>query len=156
MKILVFSDAHGNERKMREAIEEHKNAAMAVFLGDGIRQADNVFSDYPSLITMSVAGNCDGMNFISNTANTASFEEEGIRVFLCHGHSFHVKHTLSALEEYAREKGINLALYGHTHIPLETRCEGGIVLFNPGSIAEGSYGIVDLWHGGILCSHGRI
>ena len=66
-----------------------------------------------------------------------------------------VKGTLSALAAAARERGADIALFGHTHLRLERYLpperdgERPLWLFNPGSISrprEGrpSYGIIDI------------
>ena len=43
MKILVFSDSHGNSANMIKAIELHKTSVeLIIFLGDGLRDIDIV------------------------------------------------------------------------------------------------------------------
>ena len=52
-------------------------------------------------------------------------------------HLFGVKRELTALADAARERGAQLALFGHTHVQcLETI--GGVTLLNPG--AAGRFG----------------
>ena len=55
------------------------------------------------------------------------------------------------LLEAAHENGADIVLYGHTHIPRAERLDG-IWFLCPGSIREGSYGIVDITDKGeVLC-----
>ena len=78
-----------------------------------------------------------------------------IRIFCCHGHKYGVKSTLMRLWMRAREKEVSLALFGHTHEPFETVNEG-VRLFNPGSVMQGSYGVIYVERGAVSASHGRI
>lgn len=59
-------------------------------------------------------------------------ELEGVKILLCHGHRYHVKSTLLPLYLAARENGVRLALFGHTHTALLEE-KDGITLLNPGS-----------------------
>ena len=78
-----------------------------------------------------------------------------IRVFACHGHKYGVKSSELSLWLRAKEKEVDLALFGHTHNPYE-RCYEGVRLFNPGSIGQGSYGVIYVEKKGIVASHGRV
>jgi predicted phosphodiesterase len=63
---------------------------------------------------------------------------------LCFQLLFGVKTGLGALKREALRRGVQVVLYGHTHIP-DVRCEDGLYLLNPGSIArKGTYGVVDI------------
>ena len=60
MRILVLSDTHGDFRRLWEIVERHKDdTRLVLFLGDGLREFDDVQTLYPDLIFDCVAGNCD-------------------------------------------------------------------------------------------------
>ena len=59
------------------------------------------------------------------------------------------------LFERAKEKGADIALFGHTHTPFYEYREN-IHLFNPGSVANSEYGIIDITPSGIMCINARI
>ena len=142
MRILVMSDSHGRSSVLYEAIENEPTAAAVIFLGDGLRDAEEVAPIYPDRRFYFVCGNCDPGAF-----NTPSVSEErfgGVPFLLTHGHLFGVKTGLGALKREALRRGVQVVLYGHTHIP-DVRCEDGLYLLNPGSIArKGTYGVVDI------------
>lgn len=71
-------------------------------------------------------------------------------VFILHGHTRGVKHGAEELLCAAKEKCADIVLYGHTHIPKSEYIDNMYVMC-PGSIRDGSYGIVDITDNGILC-----
>ena len=74
--------------------------------------------------------------------------------FYTHGHMYGVKYDLDTLADAAAARGAQVALFGHTHIPLaETR--GRVFLFNPGSCGRcytgaDPYGILTLADGKVV------
>lgn len=154
MKLVVFSDSHGYTKKLETAASMHTDADLFVFLGDGIRDAERVFERFGGIPSTIVKGNCDSL-FSASHLSECTLDLAEARVMCTHGHLYGVKSGLGALCNAAKQKNAALALYGHTHTPLETRTDG-IVMFNPGSVAQGSYGIVYIEKSGVLCSHGKI
>lgn len=154
MKLVVFSDSHGRFAKLEKAASMHPDADLFIFLGDGIRDAERVFERFKDVPAAIVKGNCDSF-FGGDHLSECTLDLADARIMCTHGHLYGVKSGLGALCSAARQKNAAIALYGHTHIPLETKADG-IVMFNPGSVSEGSYGIVYIEKGGILCSHGRV
>ncbi len=157
MKILVFSDSHGAYSNMERAIGAHPDAEMIFFLGDGLRDADRLFDEYKNIPHVAVKGNCD---FSASYGGESYLDEQtvdlgGVRIFACHGHKYGVKSSELSLWLRAKEKEATLALFGHTHQPYE-RCYEGVRLFNPGSIGQGSYGVIYIENKGIVASHGRV
>jgi len=157
MKLLVFSDSHGAVYKMRSAVKNHPDADMILFLGDGLRDADTVFDELPDIPHAAVTGNCD---FTSTYGSETYLSEQtldlgGIRIFMCHGHKYGAKSTQMNLWMRGLEKEASLVLFGHTHEPFEHVIDG-VRLFNPGSIGQGSYGIIYIENASVLASHGRV
>ena len=167
MELLIFSDSHGKHEGMQLAIDRQIGRIDAVaFLGDGLRDADRLFTDGTTLF--SVRGNCDWFADAS-VASELTLNLEEHRLFLTHGHLYGVKGGVGALIARAAELDADIVLFGHTHRPF---CEvvptgsviGGktlsrpIYLFNPGSIggAEASFGTLSFRRDAVLFSHGAI
>lgn len=143
MKLLVLSDIHGNTRAMMRAVDAHNDADAVFFLGDGLRDAEEINEVYPRMRVYRVRGNGDYACFDPLDGLTAF---GGLAVYYTHGHLFGVKSGLEALAGAAASRGADLALFGHTHRPCkEILC--GVTLFNPGAVASGSCGIIRLGPG---------
>ena len=157
MKILVFSDSHGNTSHMEAAIREQGHADLLLFLGDGLRDAETVFARYPEIPHAQVPGNCDF--FASQIPPEMTIEtEDGLRIFLCHGHTAAVRSGLGTAVLKASAAGASLLLFGHTHepeiryFPAEAGRDRPVTAMNPGSVRSGCYGIVQTVKGVPLCS----
>ena len=151
MRILVCSDSHGRRDRLLKALDQQPKAEIYVFLGDGVDDA--AFLPREGKEAYLVRGNCDGG---SDLPLWQEFTCMGKKILCTHGHRSYVKFGLGDLERTARDRGADLALYGHTHRP---RLEyiGGIYFFNPGSLWEnGSYGFVDITAAGIVCADMKI
>ena len=147
MRVLVVSDVHGKLNLLREAIEAQPTARNVLFLGDGLRQVEDVMELYPDRTFYTVPGNCDfGAGGLPVRQETFG----GKRFYFTHGHLHDVKYTLYRLDLAAREAGADIALFGHTHTPYEEYADG-LYLFNPGSLGHDyTYGYVDIVGGGIV------
>ena len=141
MRVLVVSDVHGKLNLLREAIEAQPTAREIIFLGDGLRQVEDVMELYPDRNFYVVPGNCDfGASGIPIRQETFG----GMRFYFTHGHLHGVKSGLYRLEMAAREAEADIALYGHTHVAYEEYVDG-LYLFNPGSLGyDYTYGYVDV------------
>ena len=97
MEILVFSDSHGREGKIREAIERQiKKPDAIIFLGDGLRDMDRIETD--GIPTLCVCGNCDvGSMFSGGVPEQRCVILGDKRIFFTHGHRYCVKNTLIPL-----------------------------------------------------------
>ena len=112
MKILVFSDSHGNEDNMVRAVERERPSTLdaIVHLGDGWRDAEALHRLYPRIPLEQVPGNCDLGRF-EERERVVFFGD--CRVLLCHGHTLGVKSSLLRASYEARERGAQALLYGH-------------------------------------------
>lgn len=142
MRILVVSDTHGDTYSLRKAVEREGNVSLIIHLGDGER--DTAFIHGVPLLQ--VKGNCD---FYSDLPTTLFTNEGGKNILLTHGHAFMVKYGLGALRQEALDKHADIALYGHTHVPVHTY-EDGLYLCNPGSLHNGDYAVLEIVPGGIM------
>ena len=153
MKILVFSDCHGKYERMADVFSRDKYDTV-LFLGDGVSDFERLQkNNIGSTLMLAVKGNCD---FFDGTPEERIFELDGIRILMLHGHTKNVKHGTGVLEYYAREKQVDLVLYGHTHSRDVRRIDGEkpFYIFNPGSIGASSY--LDPSFGYIETVKGRI
>lgn len=147
MRLLVFSDSHRVSGFMRNAIFDHPEADAVIFLGDGERDFESVEDMIQEKRIIKVCGNCD---FGSSLPVNQLVEFAGVKVFCSHGHAEQVKFGDEMLLEKAKSLGARIALYGHTHKAV-TDYRDGLYLMNPGSVAYGNYGIVDITPKGIIC-----
>lgn len=127
MKLLVFSDSHGQTEPMRRTILAQK-PDLVVHLGDHVRDADAMRAAFPQTAFVCVRGNCD----LGSTApEKAEFSLGPVQVFACHGHRYNVKTGPDALLNAGFFSGAKLLLYGHTHRAQHLHVSG-MELVNPG------------------------
>ena len=127
MKILVFSDSHGRLGPMLDAIERERPQRV-FFLGDNYRDGQSLMDAYPDLPMELVKGNCDW----DKAPDELIVEVEGVKFLLVHGHRYDVKSGTDRLARAAREKGVDIACFGHTHDAVNMPGHG-VWLFNPGT-----------------------
>lgn len=156
MKCLIFSDSHRQGLSLMErALSLHPDAEAVFFLGDGLSDLTELRD--PRRTLFFVRGNCDF--FVDTVGETEEVTLLGHKILYTHGHRYGAKGGEDALLALAIERGADLLLYGHTHKQSErsysfgeTRC----ILFNPGSAAEGDFGLLTLTEKDILFSHGHL
>ena len=151
MKILVFSDSHGAEQPLIDAIEENKDADVIAFLGDGERDFEEAlaacgiapFGPRDSIRILQVCGNCDRT---SMEPVTITSDLGGVKTLITHGHDQNVKFGYARLMQQAKKSGCQAAFFGHTHLQTAEE-KDGILLLNPGSIRSGKYAVVTVEDG---------
>jgi len=180
MKLVVFSDSHGGAIYIKKALDMHRNADAAIFLGDGISDFFAWRERYPEIAFIAVRGNCDaGFGDMYGARATEELTLDGKRIFICHGNTYGVKGGYGNLVHAARLRGADIVLFGHTHQRLERYISEGegaedadaagcacgtkpLYLVNPGSIGgrgsegEHSFGIVEIKGNGVLVSFGCV
>ena len=152
MRILIFSDSHGSARNLREALLRHPDITDVVHLGDGNRECESIADAFADHTFYTVAGNCD---FACHAPGMRLETFCGKMVMLTHGHLYGVKGGYYTVECAAKERGANLCLFGHTHVPFAEYADG-LYLFNPGSLKDGNYGIADISAAGIVTRHMKL
>lgn len=148
MKLLVFSDSHGNSANMCQ-VAAVENPDRVLHLGDVMSDADILEKQFAGIQLERVPGNCD----YSSGQPQKIIEAAGRRILMTHGHIYHVKLGIGAAVWAAREAQVDILLFGHTH---EAICmqEDGLWIMNPGSIrgpVHPSYGVIQLEKGQIIC-----
>ena len=145
MKLLIFSDSHGNLANMVHAAEQEA-PDLLLHLGDGWYDAQRLHAQFPELPLYQVPGNCD---YQPTEPAERLLTLAGKRILLCHGHTYGVKQSLLQAGFAAEAQQLDLFLFGHTHKPLIDR-RGSAFFLNPGSIGYGgrpSYGTVTIENG---------
>lgn len=151
MRLLVLSDTHGRPQLIDRVLRREKEAAEVFFLGDVVRDVEEIMPDFPDRRFHIVHGNCD---YFSNYPDFDIIELPGVTVYMTHGHRHAVKSGLDGIFEAAKNAGANVALYGHTHIAA-IDYKDGVYLINSGSLAlprdgKPSYAVIDITDKGIL------
>lgn len=130
MKIVIVSDTHGVEENLDIVLEREKPFDQLIHLGDVEEQEEYIelVADCPVDF---VRGNCD---YLSDLPAEVIVNLDGFRALLTHGHYYYVSHGEEDLIEEARARGVQIAMYGHTHMPSVTEYADGLLVMNPGSL----------------------
>ena len=127
MRILVISDTHRVLDSVNKVIEVEK-PDLILHLGDNVEYGENI-SKLFGIESIIVRGNGD---FTSDYPFDRLVDLAGKRIFMTHGHRYSVRHGHMSLYYKALESSADIVLYGHTHIPVNIR-EKGLIIMNPGS-----------------------
>lgn len=151
MRVLVVSDSHGNASRLCELYRQLKVSSV-IFLGDGLRDADELSCITGCTPVYRVRGNCDF--FDVDARDELLLELGGKRVFMTHGHRYGVKSGYDTIENIARSHRADIVLFGHTHIRFYENRDG-LVMANPGAFNSGRYGILTIDRS-VTFEHGEI
>ena len=157
-RILVVSDSHGRDENVYKAMEQAGEFDNFIHLGDvgtGYREMQNRAGGRGYI----VRGNCD-YDYELQTEVRPYFGPH--KIFATHGHMYGVSGGLNVLRFKALSAGCNIALYGHTHVPVISapeidtplvagaKCKNGentlliyegsltesdVIIINPGSVS---------------------
>ncbi len=158
MKVLICSDTHGKQDLMKQVIEREKPFEVLVHAGDMEDQVICVlgYTDYQVRI---VAGNCDyGLGYSREQFfDLGKFHTLLLHGNICGGMSCNPAHDLNPLCEYAKRKGADILIYGHTHVPKVVK-RNHLLVINPGSLSlprqenhEPSYAVLNIEGDDISC-----
>lgn len=130
MKVLIVSDTHGRHSGIEEAVRREKPLDLLIHLGDAEGYEDYIQSLAECPIE-TVKGNMD-MN-VELPIDKEIFLEN-MHVLITHGHCHGVYSTLEQIQTLGLQRGVDVVMFGHTHVPLllEDRM---LTLLNPGSIS---------------------
>ena len=148
MKILVMSDSHGNKKAILRAVETEL-PSLILHLGDHDADCADLAGSFPEIPVRCVRGNCDIM---SRGADTSEFTFGGKKFFMTHGHLYGVKRGLYPIINSASKSGVDILLFGHTHIP-HCETDGTLSIVNPGSVSTGekTYAVLEITDGAVEC-----
>lgn len=155
MRIAVISDTHRANKYINIAKDLIKDADILIHLGDNTDDVELLSNGFKGKV-YAVAGNCD---FSAKYPKEEIIEVNGVKIFYTHGDLYGVKSTINNIYYRGRELGVDIVLFGHTHIHGIERT-GGMTLMNPGSISlphfKGRYvGIIDIDDDGNIDSYLR-
>jgi uncharacterized protein len=158
VRVAVVSDTHGNLSNVAQARAQLGPVDWLLHAGDFHRDAAAIGRSLgldPGRV-IAVVGNCDAP--LSEPAQEV-LEIGGVQILLTHGHHYGVKSTLNRIYYRARELGVRAAIFGHSHVPVNG-VEGGVLLFNPGSLTAPHFphdppscGLLEIEHGQIVGRH---
>lgn len=153
MRILVMSDCHGSRRAVETVLSRHEDIKNVFYLGDGVREVDEIKEFYRDRAFYIVSGNCDWNSMYPTYCEAVL---DGVRLIYTHGHRYGVKYGTERIFEAAVNVKAQLVLYGHTHIASSVYRDG-IYLVNPGALhgaREGreGYAVIDIGPKGIMPS----
>ncbi len=150
-RILITADTHGRIDEVVRLMENVEFDAV-IHLGDYTRDALSIKKLYPDKEFYIVKGNND---FSGETERVITVGKH--KIFLCHGHLHGVEMNLLRLSLEARERGADVALFGHIHTP-EDIMVNSVRIFSPGSpsyprMSSRSLGILEEENGAIEMAH---
>lgn len=128
MKILLVSDTHGKDQKLKEALEIEK-PEFVFHMGD-LDESKDVICELAGCPVAMISGNND---YDTDLSPEVFFELLGFRIFMTHGHRYGVSMGTEGLKSAGRRKGADIVLFGHIHMPV-LEIEEDIILANPGSL----------------------
>lgn len=133
VRILVVSDSHGDYRPLDRVRAEIGQVDLFIHAGDYYQDAARIAArlDLDPGKVRAVVGNCD-VPLVEPAE--AIIEVEGVQIWLTHGHLFGVKRGIDRLYYAAKERGVRVAIFGHTHVPVNID-DNGLLLLNPGSLS---------------------
>ena len=147
MKLLILSDSHGDIPTLGNILKKERNIDAVIHLGDGGTNMWDVKEFTQNFPVYQCQGNCDSSFYNFPPEIILSLCSK--KIFACHGHRYNVKSGLNTIYFAAKEKGADICLHGHTHIP-NNEYYAGIHLFNPGAVKDGRYGIIEIYEEKIL------
>lgn len=132
MRVLIVSDTHRKDENLYKIIRENGPFDMLIHLGDleGSEEKIAGWAGEGCQVHM-VLGNND---FFSELDREKEINIGKYRVLLTHGHYYNVSLGVERLELEARERNLDIVMYGHTHRPFY-EVHNGVIILNPGSLS---------------------
>lgn len=131
MKILIVSDSHGKNTNLDRVLQQVSPIDMLIHLGDleGTEDYIEAVAEWPYEM---ISGNND---YFTDIEREKMITIGSYRVLLTHGHRQQVYCGTEVIKEWAKEKGADIVMFGHTHVPL-LEMDDDIIALNPGSISK--------------------
>ena len=129
MKILIVSDTHRHNENFLRALEKTGPIDMLIHCGD-IEGSEYLIANSAGCPVQMVMGNND---FFSDLPREKEFQIGKYKVWLTHGHTYYVSMGDENIKREARERGVGIVMFGHSHRPI-VDIDDGIIAVNPGSL----------------------
>lgn len=131
MRIIIVSDTHGMDFNFTEVIQREQKIDFLIHAGDTSGSERMIINSVPCPVKV-VLGNND---YAMGLRYEEEFELAGHRVLLTHGHRESVYYGTDRLIYKASERGCDIVVFGHTHVPsIEYDEELDVWAVNPGSL----------------------
>lgn len=129
MRILIVSDTHKKHDNLKRVLECVSPVDLLIHLGDAEGYED-IIGQMAGCPIEIVAGNND---FFSKLPREKELQIGNYRALITHGHLYYVSSGIEDLMREAEARGVDVVMFGHTHIPLIEYGENAVAL-NPGSL----------------------
>lgn len=116
-KILIVSDTHRKNENYFALLKQLEPLDMVIHCGDA-EGSEYAISQAADCQVQIVPGNND---FFSALPRELELEIGGYRVWVTHGHTYYVSMGPERIKREARERGVDIVMFGHTHRPFWTR-----------------------------------
>ena len=131
-RLLLISDTHipGRARRLPDTVLQHADAAdLVIHAGDWVAASvlDELEQHAPVL---GVYGNNDGADLRARLPEVARRTIDGVRFAVIHETGPSPRREMRMDAEFP---GIDVLVFGHSHIPWDTTTPRGMRLLNPGS-----------------------
>ena len=129
-KILIVSDTHGREETLYRVFQREEPFDLLIHCGD-VEGGENDIERRAGCACVMVTGNND---FFSALPPERELQIGEYHAWVTHGHHYYVSMGTERLAEEARQRGVDIVMFGHTHKPYVST-EAGVTLLNPGSLS---------------------
>ena len=130
MKVLIVSDTHKHNDNFFKILEKVSPVDMVIHCGD-IEGSEYAIAAAADCMVEMVAGNND---FFSQLPMEREFGIGKYHVWVTHGHNYYVSMGNERLKQEAKQRGVDIVFYGHTHRPVLDLGDD-IIAVNPGSLS---------------------
>ncbi|GGW22529.1 metallophosphoesterase family protein [Streptomyces xantholiticus] len=133
MRLLLTSDTHVPARARRlpaKLMESVREADVVIHAGDWIDVATLDLFESWSARLLAVHGNNDGPELRARLPEVALAELGGVRIGVVHETGAAQGRERRCAERFP---GLDVLVFGHSHIPWDTTAPTGLRLLNPGS-----------------------
>lgn len=131
MRVIIVSDTHGMDFTFREVIAKEHKIDFLIHAGD-TSGSEQMIKNSVSCPVKVVLGNND---YAMGLRYEEEFDLGSHRCLLTHGHRESVYYGTDRLIYKAAERGCDIVVYGHTHVPsIEYDEDLNVRAINPGSL----------------------
>ncbi len=130
MRVLIVSDTHGRHENLEEILGREPRVDLMIHLGD-VEGGEEYISELVECPLEIVAGNND---FFSDLEREKELKIGQYKALITHGHYYYVAMGIEDLRKEAQGRGMDMAMFGHTHRPFLDYSKG-ITMLNPGSVS---------------------
>ena len=128
-RILIISDTHSHQEVLRELMERLERPDLVIHCGD-LECPPHQIQQIVDCPLIAVSGNCD---YIDSLPAEEEIQIGKYKVWITHGHRQAVNTSTAIIMGMAKEKGVDIVMFGHTHRPF-LKQEKKLVAINPGSL----------------------